>query len=88
MFLAAWAAGHGISIGDEVSAGIYNVTFESIFLNGTRAGPRIKSKVRLPTLRPVVIRNIIMLYDRVSLVNDVILVVKGKYRMAWYGMVW
>ena len=36
--------GHGISIGDEISAGIQNVTFDSIWLNGTRAGPRIKSK--------------------------------------------
>ena len=34
---------HGISIGDEVAAGVFNVTFESIQLNGTRCGPRIKS---------------------------------------------
>jgi spore germination protein YaaH len=36
--------GHGLSIGDEIAAGVINVTFERIFLNGTRAGPRIKSK--------------------------------------------
>jgi len=36
--------GHGISIGSEMSAGVYNILFENIFCNGTSTGPRIKSE--------------------------------------------
>jgi polygalacturonase len=36
--------GHGISIGSEMSAGVYDILFENIFCNGTLTGPRIKSE--------------------------------------------
>jgi polygalacturonase len=36
--------GHGISIGSEMSAGVYDILFENIFCNGTSTGPRIKSE--------------------------------------------
>lgn len=36
--------GHGISIGSEMSAGVYNILFENMLLNGTGTGPRVKSE--------------------------------------------
>lgn len=35
---------HGLSIGSEMSAGVRNVTFQNITMNGSGAGPRIKSQ--------------------------------------------
>ena len=37
-------SGHGITIGSEMSGGVYNITFQNISLEGTRCGPRIKSQ--------------------------------------------
>ena len=34
---------HGLSIGSEMSGGVKNVTFLNITMNGSKAGPRIKS---------------------------------------------
>jgi len=36
--------GHGISIGSETSGGVSNVTFDTIAMQGTNSGPRIKSE--------------------------------------------
>jgi polygalacturonase len=36
--------GHGISVGSEMSAGVYDVLLENLVLNGTGTGPRIKSE--------------------------------------------
>jgi polygalacturonase len=35
---------HGLSIGSEMSGGVRNVTFQNIIMNGSGAGPRIKSE--------------------------------------------
>uniref|UniRef100_A0A914WRR4 Glycoside hydrolase family 28 n=1 Tax=Plectus sambesii TaxID=2011161 RepID=A0A914WRR4_9BILA len=35
---------HGLSIGSEMSGGVRNITFKDIFVNGSAAGPRIKSQ--------------------------------------------
>jgi polygalacturonase len=36
--------GHGLSVGSEMSAGVRNVTFRDITMNGTANGPRLKSQ--------------------------------------------
>lgn len=36
--------GHGITIGSEMSGGIFNVTFDNITMNNTGCGPRIKTQ--------------------------------------------
>uniref|UniRef100_A0A914DYF2 Uncharacterized protein n=1 Tax=Acrobeloides nanus TaxID=290746 RepID=A0A914DYF2_9BILA len=35
---------HGLSVGSEMSGGVRNVTFQNIIMNGSGAGPRIKSE--------------------------------------------
>lgn len=39
-----FGTGHGITIGSEMSADVYNVTFENLFANGTGTGVRLKSE--------------------------------------------
>ena len=52
--------GHGISIGSETSGSVTNVTFERIRLNGTSAGPRIKTqRGRGGVISDVVYRDIV-----------------------------
>merc|ERR1712113_1030638 len=36
--------GHGVTIGSEMSAGIYNVTFDNISIGRSDFGPRIKTR--------------------------------------------
>jgi polygalacturonase len=36
--------GHGISVGSEMSAGVYDVLFEDIVMDGTATGPRVKTE--------------------------------------------
>jgi polygalacturonase len=40
----AIGTGHGVSVGSEMSAGVYNVLFQDFVLNGTELGPRVKSQ--------------------------------------------
>merc|ERR1712194_315025 len=52
-------AGHGVTVGSEMSAGIYNVTFEHIFIEKSDFGPRLKTRRgRGGTIDLVVFRNI------------------------------
>lgn len=51
--------GHGITVGSETSGGVTNVTFESMDLQGTECGPRIKSqRGRGGTVDGITFRNI------------------------------
>ncbi|CAJ1340141.1 unnamed protein product, partial [Effrenium voratum] len=36
--------GHGITVGSEMSAGIFNVTFQNISMRATGIGPRVKTQ--------------------------------------------
>lgn len=52
--------GHGISIGSESSGGVKNITFDTITMQGTGNGPRIKSqRGRGGTVEGITYRNIV-----------------------------
>ena len=53
--------GHGLSVGSDMSAGVRNVTFEDMVLNGTTNGVRMKSqRGRGGVAEEIVYRNITM----------------------------
>lgn len=41
---SVFGTGHGITVGSEMSAGVYNVTFENLIANNTGTGVRLKSE--------------------------------------------
>ena len=54
-----FGTGHGITVGSEMSAGVYNVTFENIYANGTGTGVRLKSeRGRGGLIKDIIYRNI------------------------------
>ncbi len=60
--------GHGITVGSEMSAGVRNVLFENIVLNGTARGIRIKSEAgRGGIVENIVYRNIDMVDVQIAI---------------------